>query len=1536
MSEHLCATCGSPISSNIHGGHCPRCLLQQGLESDPPGSDRYINDPTLETQVMHGSVLDTIRATIGPVPCVMLRDTDIGEEPSPLVRPTDGHDNSTRYRIDGEIARGGMGAILKGRDPDLGRDVAIKVLREDLRGKRDLVRRFVEEAQIGGQLQHPGVVPIYELGTFADKRPYFCMKLVKGQTLADLLAARSSPTDDLPRFLSIFVSMAQTMAYAHTRGVVHRDLKPANVMVGSFGEVQLMDWGLAKVLARGGLANDANAGKESSLDTVIETARSNSDLELSRAGSILGTPSYMSPEQAWGESDLVNERSDVFALGSILCEILTGSPAFTGRHTKEITRKSARGDTAEALVRLDGAGLESELIALVKACLATEPKDRPHDANVVSERMTAYLAAVQERAQAAERERAVAVARAIEERRRRRVQLALAASILATALLGGGGWAWITTQHQRRVAATSRRVDQSLVAATSATVEARNAPSGEPAMAKWTEARAAARQAQALLADGEADDSLRRRVQAVLFDVDRGESDAKKRAEQLAKDRALAARVEELRAHNADTKGEDQRDKGYREAFLAEGIDVDTLPVAEAARWIADRSVATELAAALDDWAAARRLNPATRNSAQRLLEIARATDPDPWRNRLRTAIARNDRSTLSALADENHTGQSAQSLVLLGTGLAGANELVRAEAILREAQRHNPGDFWLNHALAGVLNRFEPARNDEVIRFLSNAVAIRPASVLAHNDLGLALANANRTEECLAQLREAIRLWPENKVLRESLASILHLRQQLEAAIALKREAVAANPNNLELYYQLADSMFDAYQFESSMQVCRQALQIKPDYGRAHTCLGRTLAALGRLDEALPELRLGIGVNAGQYLSHTYYGVALRLSGRLPESVAVLKHALEVSPLAQNAMNYLGDSLNDLGQIDEACSWYAKSLRIKSTRDEARHAMLLALLDVGEIAKAEGVLRDTQKEVPKRAIIPHLEGLLRLARGEPEAALEPLEQARRTQPQGYRPVKELREELDRSKRLAWLAARLPSVLEGREQAIDEFECADLANLALARGQTSGSLRLFREAFIRRPALGNDPETGLRARAALAAVCAGLGIDTETSLAGDAARSGWRREGLDWLKAELAAWQKVTGAERGGSLQHRNQMARTLRVWKRHRDLAGVRESEALQKLTAPEREAWQKFWADVDAALARPAEGPSYDYSAERLALIREAIRQFPGSSDAEASLLGELARQGKYDEARAAFRAAVLAKPNDVESYRSYGDAMFAKGRYVEAAAALREVARLKPDERDSWTRLGNTLFNLGQLREAADVHRRAAKLAPDQPGVLLSLAATLLRMGEEEEALAIYRRITDRWKGVLGAAFYQDSMIDAERRVALIPRLPAVIRGEDRPRDDAERLTLARMCTARQFHAVAARLFAESIQAAAKLDAVRPAPYRYEAACAAALAGAGRAKDDPPPTEAAKTLLRSQALEWLKAELAASSKILESGAPAERTKIAESLQRWQVDVNLASVRDADALAKLPETERKDWQDLWADVEAALKRAR
>ena len=204
-------------------------------------------------------------------------------------------------------------------------------------------------------------MPVYELGTFPDRRPYFAMKLVKGRTLAALLAERedrvrrgspdpafsaaeglhSAPVD-LHRFLAIFEQICQTMAYVHARGVIHRDLKPPNVMVGSFGEVQVMDWGLAKVMLRGGIADEAVALQVQ--ESVVMTVRSGSagSGRESQAGSVLGTPAYMAPEQARGEVERINERADVFGLGAILCEILIGRPPFVGSTREEIRDLAAR------------------------------------------------------------------------------------------------------------------------------------------------------------------------------------------------------------------------------------------------------------------------------------------------------------------------------------------------------------------------------------------------------------------------------------------------------------------------------------------------------------------------------------------------------------------------------------------------------------------------------------------------------------------------------------------------------------------------------------------------------------------------------------------------------------------------------------------------------------------------------------------------------------------------------------------------------------------------------------------------------------------------------------------------------------------------------------------------------------------------------------------------------------------------------------------------------------------------------------------
>ena len=296
-----------------------------------------------------GSVLRALSGELTSVPHVLLGEPDSGDGSgggSPVLRPSSdampaSQGPAARLQLLGEIARGGMGAVLKGRDVDLGRDVAVKVLLEAHHTKAEWVQHFVEEAQIGGQLQHPGVVSLYELGRLPDRRLYFTMKLVKGRTLAALLTARKAPEEGRDRLVGIFLQACQALAYAHAHGVIHRDLNPSNIMVGAFGKVQVMDWGLAKVLPQGGVADERDSRPAEDV-SVIRTGRgtdvpgSGSNTE---AGTVLGTPAYMAPEQARGNVELVDERADVFGLGAILCEVLTGEPSYVGRKAVALTPK---------------------------------------------------------------------------------------------------------------------------------------------------------------------------------------------------------------------------------------------------------------------------------------------------------------------------------------------------------------------------------------------------------------------------------------------------------------------------------------------------------------------------------------------------------------------------------------------------------------------------------------------------------------------------------------------------------------------------------------------------------------------------------------------------------------------------------------------------------------------------------------------------------------------------------------------------------------------------------------------------------------------------------------------------------------------------------------------------------------------------------------------------------------------------------------------------------------------------------------------
>ena len=302
-----------------------------------------------------------------------------------------GHED--RYRVDAEIARGGMGIVLEAQDIQLQRRVAIKLLHESHHGNPKLHEQFLAEARISGRLQHPGIVPIYEVGQAPDDRPFFVMKFVEGQTLAAHLSGRKDFHEDLPRLMKIFDQVCQTLSYVHAQGVVHLDIKPANVMVGAFGEVYLMDWGVARLwrntVAGSWPQQTGRADRVAEATVAADGARAAPWVGGGRAPWIRGTPEYMSPEQARGEA--VDVRSDVFGLGAMLCEILTGRPPYRGIDVQQVYRRAVQASLERALWRLDRCNAHRLLVRLAKRCLAPDPQDRPADAQIVTQELTVYL-----------------------------------------------------------------------------------------------------------------------------------------------------------------------------------------------------------------------------------------------------------------------------------------------------------------------------------------------------------------------------------------------------------------------------------------------------------------------------------------------------------------------------------------------------------------------------------------------------------------------------------------------------------------------------------------------------------------------------------------------------------------------------------------------------------------------------------------------------------------------------------------------------------------------------------------------------------------------------------------------------------------------------------------------------------------------------------------------------------------------------------------------------------------------------------------
>jgi tetratricopeptide (TPR) repeat protein len=722
------------------------------------------------------------------------------------------------HEVQQVLGHGGMGVVYKAWHLQLNRPVAVKMLLAGAYARPEELERFLLEAEAVAGLSHANIVQVHEIGD-VDGRPYFTMDFVEGGNLAQKLAGAPLPAGQAAALLA---TLADAVQIAHQSGIVHRDLKPANILLTDEGMPKITDFGLARRLEDSG--------------------------GLTLTGSPLGTPSYMAPEQALGKNDAIGPGTDVYALGAILYECLTGRPPFNAESAAETHHQVIFQDPASP--RLLNPKIPRDLETICLKCLRKEPERRYVSAAALADDLRRFGEGRPIQA------RPVGWAERLWRWGRRNPT---AAALLATALafvgLASGGGGWLVYQHGERQAEAAQR-DRELRTDVGA------------AVAQSVSLRRGFhfKESQELL------DQARQRLELAAPD------DLRRQVEQAQTDLNSATRLDDARIKTSLAAGTESLaavEPLYESAFAEMGLGREGGDVQAAAARVRDSALSAELIAALDDWASIT-TNPKRR---EWLLTVACDADRNPARNRLRRVELWNDPDLwkdverLKQLTEDLKAADLSPQLAI-AVARAANESRVDVEPLLIAVQVRHPENYWLNVALGATMSEAE--NWNEAVGYYRAALAVRPKLSAVQNNLSIALYAAGRHDEAIGHFEQALRLTPKSIAAQVNLGRAFYDRQRADDALQGLYKNMAGNTESFEVHFNL----------------------------------GTTLEAKGRLDGAIPQLQQAVRENPKSAAAHTNLGIALREKGDMEEAIGHFEQAVRLNPKSAAAHINLGTTL--------------------------------------------------------------------------------------------------------------------------------------------------------------------------------------------------------------------------------------------------------------------------------------------------------------------------------------------------------------------------------------------------------------------------------------------------------------------------------------------------------------------------------------------------------------------------------------------------------------------------------------------------